>query len=391
MSSTKALDTAAWQVPFFDTKFGAEEAEAVLRPVRAGWLTMGEEVLHLEAELQAASGARHAIAVTNCTAALHLATVALGVGQGDEVLCPTLTFCATANAPRSTGAVVKFCESASADDLTVDPEAIEKLTTDRTRAIFIVHYAGFACQVERIVAFAERRGIPVIEDCAHALFTTHRGRTLGRFGKLSCLSFFSNKNATCGEGGAILTDDDELAQRIRLLRSHGMTSLTLDRYKGRAFSYDVTVAGFNYRLDEIRAALMRAQLAKLPDFLARRRELFSAYLELLDGSPVSVPFSRGRFAEELPKTGVHLMSVLLPEGTDRLVVMEHMKKRRIQTSIHYPLIHEFAAYRDTNQDLPHTEALARRQLSLPFYPGMEPDQTRLVVTALLEALGSPLR
>jgi dTDP-4-amino-4,6-dideoxygalactose transaminase len=391
VSSTKAVDSAAWQVPFFDTKFGVEEAEAVLRPVRAGWLTMGEEVLHLEAELQAASGAKHAIAVTNCTAALHLASVALDVGAGDEVLCPTLTFCATANAPRSTGAKVVFCESAGADDLTVDPESIERLTTDKTRAIFIVHYAGFACQVERIVKFADARGIPVIEDCAHALFTTHREKTLGRFGKLSCLSFFSNKNATCGEGGAILTDDDELAQRVRLLRSHGMTSLTLDRFKGRAFSYDVTVAGFNYRLDEIRAALMRAQLLKLPEFLVRRRQLFSTYLELLDGSPVSVPFSRGRFAEQLPDTGVHLMSVLLPEGADRLAVMEHMKRRRIQTSIHYPLIHQFAAYRDTNQQLPRTEALARRQLSLPFYPGMEPEQAGFVVTALHEALGAHAR
>lgn len=386
MSSTKSVDLTAWRVPFFDTKFGDEEAAAVLRPLRSGWLTMGEEVLQLEAELRQASGAKHAIAVTNCTAALHLASVAMGVGAGDEVLCPTLTFCATANAPRSTGAFVRFCESTSADDLNVDPESIEKNITPRTRAIFVVHYAGFACQIERILEIAGARQIPVIEDCAHALFTSHRGKTLGRFGKVSCFSFFSNKNATCGEGGAVMTDDDETAERLRLLRSHGMTSLTLDRFKGRAFSYDVAVAGFNYRLDEIRAALMRAQLQKLPDLLERRRSLFGRYLEQLAGSPVTTPFARGEYARELPSTGVHLMPVLLPAGADRLAVMEFMKKQRIQTSIHYPLVHEFAAYRDSGQSLPRTEELGKRQLSLPFYPSMDFDQVDLVVRTLHEAL-----
>jgi dTDP-4-amino-4,6-dideoxygalactose transaminase len=375
-----------WRVPFFDTKFGAEEEAAVLRPLRAGWLTMGEEVIQLEHELKLASGAKHAVAVTNCTAALHLASVALGIGPGDEVLCPTLTFCATANAPRSTGASVQFCESLSSDDLTIDPDSVKRRLSPRTRAIFVVHYAGFSCQIEEILALAEERNVPVIEDCAHALFTTRRGKALGLFGKVGCFSFFSNKNATCGEGGALLTDDDALAERLRLLRSHGMTSLTLDRYKGRAFSYDVTEAGFNYRLDEIRAALMRAQLRKLAEFLVRRRELFRHYLKMLLGSSITVPFASGRFVEELPDTGVHLMPVLLPAGTDRLAIMEYLKQRGIQTSIHYPLVHEFSAYRESQQSLPGTEEIGRRQLSLPFYPGLEFEDVDFVVGALLQGL-----
>ena len=382
------MTPGTWRVPFFDTKFGADEEEAILRPLRAGWLTMGEEVIQLESELKQASGAKHAIAVTNCTAALHLASVALGIGPGDEVLCPTMTFCATANAPRSTGASVQFCESIGPDDLTIDPDSIQERLSPRTRAIFVVHYAGFPCQIEKILALAEKHDLPVIEDCAHALFTSHQGKILGRFGKVGCFSFFSNKNATCGEGGALITDEDVLADRLRLLRSHGMTTLTLDRYKGRAFSYDVMEAGFNYRLDEIRAALMRAQLRKLPEFLARRRELFSHYVNRLVDSPITVPFVGGRFGEALPNVGVHLMSVLLPVQTDRLAVMEYLKKRGIQTSIHYPLVHEFAAYRDNVQSLPQTEQLGRRQLSLPFYPGMQIVDVDLVVETLLEALNS---
>ncbi len=374
---------AEWRIPFFDARFGPEEEAAVLRPVRAGWLTMGEEVQRLEEELCAATGARHAIAVTNCTAALHLACAALGVGPGDEVLCPTLTFVATANAPRSLGATVRFCDSVGPDDLTIDPDALAAHVGPRTRAILVVHYAGFACAMERILPLAERHGIPVIEDCAHAVFTRYRGRMLGTFGRVSCWSFFSNKNVTCGEGGALLTDDDELAARMRLLRSHGMTTLTLDRYRGRAFSYDVVAAGFNYRLDEIRAALLRTQLGRLPEFLDRRRQVFARYVERFRGTPVQVPFTSGRFAGALPDTGVHLMPVLLPEGTDRASLMTRFKEQGIQTSIHYPPVHAFSAYREGTHNVARTEALARRQLSLPFYPTLRPEQVDSVAEVLL--------
>jgi dTDP-4-amino-4,6-dideoxygalactose transaminase len=377
---------SAWKIPLFDTRFGPDDEAAVLRPLRAGWLTMGEEVVKLEEELRDATGARHAIAVSNCTAALQLASAALGIGPGDEVIAPSLTFVATANAPRSLGADVKLAGAISADDLTVDPDSIEAQITPRTKAIFVVHYAGFPCRMDEIMALADEHGIPVVEDAAHAVFGRHRGRTLGLFGKVGCYSFYSNKNITCGEGGALVTDDDELGQKLRLLRSHGMTTPTLDRHRGIATSYDVVMPGYNMRLDEIRAALLRVQLGKLPGLLKRRRELFRRYADALAGTPVGLPFRGGRFESELDETAIHILPVLLPEGTDRLGVMARMKQAGIQTSIHYPPVHRFACYAGETDLLPRTTALAARELTLPFYPTLPDEHVPVVVETLLRSL-----
>jgi dTDP-4-amino-4,6-dideoxygalactose transaminase len=375
-----------WRIPLFDTRFGREEEEAVLRPLRAGWLTMGEEVLRVEDEFRALTGAANAVAVSNCTAALQLACAALGVGPGDEVLCPTLTFVATASAARTLGAAVRFCESIGPDDLTVDPQSIRANLGPRTRAILVVHYAGFACRMEEILRLGDSRGIPVIEDCAHALVTTHRGKALGLHGRVGCFSFFSNKNVTCGEGGMLTTDDAALADRLRLLRSHGTTTPTLERHRGRAYSYDVLRPGFNCRLDEVRAALLRAQLRRLPEFLAQRRRLFQEYARRLRPTPVALPFTGEQHEREYETTAFHILPVLLPPGTDRTAVMSRMKEAGIQTSIHYPPVHTLSAYRDEGRRLPGTEALAARQLTLPFYPGMDDGQVETVVRSLIGSL-----
>jgi dTDP-4-amino-4,6-dideoxygalactose transaminase len=347
---------------------------------------MGEEVVKLEEELREATGARHAIAVSNCTAALQLASAALGIGPGDEVIAPSLTFVATANAPRSLGAEVKLADAISADDLTVDPDSIEARITPRTKAIFVVHYAGFPCRMDEILALADEHGIPVVEDAAHAVFGRHRGRTLGLHGKVGCYSFYSNKNITCGEGGALVTDDDELGKKLRLLRSHGMTTPTLDRHRGIATSYDVVMPGYNMRLDEIRAALLRVQLGKLPGLLKRRRELFRRYADALAGTKLVLPFRGGRFESELDETAIHILPVLLPEGTDRLAVMARMKQAGIQTSIHYPPVHRFACYAGEADLLPRTTALAARELTLPFYPTLPDEHVPVVVETLLRSL-----
>ena len=377
---------SAWRIPLFDTRFGPDEEAAVLRPLRAGWLTMGEEVVKLEQELREVTGARHAIAVSNCTAALQLASAALGLGSGDEVIVPSLTFVATANAPRSLGAEVRLADATSSHDLCVDPDSIEALITPRTRAIFVVHYAGFPCRMDEIMALADEHGIPVVEDAAHAVFGRHRGRTLGLFGKVGCYSFYSNKNITCGEGGALVTDDDELGRKLRLLRSHGMTTPTLDRHRGIATSYDVVMPGYNMRLDEIRAALLRVQLRKLPGLLKRRRELFRLYAEALEGTPLHLPFRGGRFESGLDETAVHILPVLLPEGADRAGVMARMKQAGIQTSIHYPPVHRFACYAGEADLLPRTTALAARELTLPFYPTLPDEHVPVVVETLLRSL-----
>ena len=384
---------SGWRIPLFDARFGAEEEAAVLRPLRAGWLTMGEEVIRLEEELCAATGARHAVAVTNCTAALQMACAALGIGAGDEVIVPTLTFVATANAPRALGARVRLVGSSDPDDLTIDPAAIEAAISERTRAILVVHYAGFPCAMEEILRIAGARGVPVIEDAAHAVFTHYRSRFLGLHGRVGCFSFYSNKNVTCGEGGALVTDDGDLAGRLRLLRSHGMTTPTLDRHRGIATGYDVVLPGFNTRLDEIRAALLRVQLKRLPGYLARRRELFRLYADAFAGGPVRVPFRGARFDKEFDETAIHILPALLPEGTDRPGVMAKLREAGIQTSIHYPPVHRFASYREAPggpQDAAHglarTGALADRELTLPLYPTMSEADVRTVAAALLESL-----
>ena len=375
-----------WKIPLFDVDFGPEELEAVQRPVRAGWLTMGEETQAAEDELRRRLGIEHCFAVTNCTAALHMACAAVGLGPGDEVLCPTLTFVASANAIRYTGATPVFCDSIGPHDLNIDPDDVLARATERTKAIVVVHYAGFPCDMTRLAAIAGERGLALIEDCAHAVFSKHRGAFCGTIGDAGCYSFFSNKNITCGEGGAIVTRREDLAEKLRLLRSHGMTTLTMDRHKGHAFTYDVLLHGYNYRIDEIRAALLRTQLTKLDAALGRRRELFEQYAAALDGTDIVVPFADRIGSDDWSDTAVHIMSVLLPADADRAAVMAGMRDAGIQTSIHYRPVHAMTAFAGQAASLPRTEALAGRELTLPLFPTMGRPSVGTVVETLLGCL-----
>ena len=376
-----------WRIPLSDIDFGPEEEEAVLQVVRSRWLTMGGVTRLFEQEFAEYVGARHAIAVTNATAALHLACVAAGLGPGDEVILPSLTFVATANAVRYTGAMPVFADIKGETDLNVSPAAIEACLTPRTRAILVVHYGGYACDMPAVLAIARKHGLAVIEDAAHAIGSKLEDRMLGAWGDIGCYSFFSNKNMTTGEGGMLVTDDDGLADKLRLLRSHGMTSLTWDRHKGHAWSYDVVDLGYNYRIDEIRSALGRAQLAKLEGNNQRRRELTLLYHELLHELCPSV----GRPFQGHPGiSACHLLPVVLPEGAERETCMDAMKRRGVQTSIHYPPIHKFSAYQGIDGQSRHglewTENLAARELTLPLYPALSEADVSFVVGALQEAL-----
>jgi dTDP-4-amino-4,6-dideoxygalactose transaminase len=380
-----------WRVPLSDIDFGPEEEEAVLGVVRSRWLTMGSVTQRFEQEFADYLKVRHAIAVNNATAALHLACLAAGLGPGDEAIVPSLTFVATANAIRYTGARPVFAEITGAGDLNISPEAIEACITPRTRAILVVHYGGYACNMPAILGIARRHGLAVIEDAAHAVGARLGYRMLGTWGEIGCFSFFSNKNMTTGEGGMLVTDDDRLAEHLRLLRSHGMTSLTWDRHNGHAWSYDVTDLGYNYRIDEIHSALGRVQLARLPHNNQLRREYTAQYRELLEEvcPGVGLPFQAHPGV-----SACHLMPVLLPEGSPRQAIMEQMKMRGVQTSIHYPPVHQFGAYREIASDtasgarhgLGLTETLAARELTLPLYPAMNGSAIAMVVNALRESL-----
>jgi dTDP-4-amino-4,6-dideoxygalactose transaminase len=373
-----------WAIPLSDIDFGPEETAAVLDVLESRWLTMGGVTQAFESEFSAYVGAKHALAVTNCTAALHMACLAIGLGPGDEVILPALTFVATANAVRYTGATPVFADVTSDKNLNISPESIEQHITPKTRAIIVVHYGGYPCDMPRIMAIAKKHSLYVIEDDAHAIGSELDGIKLGNWGDFGCFSFFSNKNMTTGEGGMVTTNNDAFAEKLRLLRSHGMTSLTWDRHKGRAWSYDVVELGYNYRIDEIRAALGRVQLGKLDYNNDHRRSLVRQYRDVLKelAPQITVPFEN-----HAGISAAHIMPVLLPDGTDRMRFMEHMKAKGIQTSIHYPPIHHFTAFQNgAAPNLPVTEDVAKREITLPLYSAMRDEDVVLVADAILDAI-----
>jgi len=379
-----------WRVPLFEPDFGELELAAVAQPLRDQWITMGETTARLEGAFAKACGAKHAIAINNCTAALHLAMIGAGVGPGDEVIVPTLTFVATANAVRYVGAQPVFCDSACTDNLNIDIEQIESRITSRTKAVIAVHYAGFPVNMPRLLEIAAKHGLLVVEDCAHALFSTLHGRACGTWGLVGCFSFFGNKNMTCGEGGMITTENDELAARLKNLRSHGMTTVTLDRFLGRAFSYDVVAHGYNYRMEDLRSAVALAQLSRLDGFLHERQRIRDAYCSFLADTSVVVPgFDWEAIRHPGDRVGHHIMPVLLPEGTDRAKVTAALREQGVQSSMHYPPVHRFsafAAHSDAAVRLERTEALAERELTLPMYPTMSNEQVEIVCSSLFGAL-----
>lgn len=372
-----------WRVPLADLDYGEEEEKAVLDVLRSRWLTMGAVTQTFEEAFAEHTGARHAVAVSNATVALHLACVALGIGPGDEVIVPSLTFVATANAVLYTGANVCFADIVSLDDLTISPEAIASQINPRTKAIIVMHYGGYPCRLAEIIKIAGQHHLAVIEDAAHAPGGTLHGRSLGTWGDIGCFSFFSNKNLSTGEGGMLVTNRDDLAARIRLLRSHGMTSLTWDRHRGHAYSYDVVDLGYNYRLDEIRSALGIVQLRKLAVNNAKRRSVTQAYREAFKHTGLGIPFT-----QEEGQPAYHIFPVVLPERVDRTRFIDQMRNQGIQTSIHYPPVHKFEYYsaRYPGLSLPITEQVGLREVTLPLYPGMDRPVVTHVVNAVINAL-----
>lgn len=374
-----------WRVPLFDVNFDEMEARAVYDVVKSGWISMGGKTRELEKKFVELVGSKYAIAVSSCTAALHLAMLALGLHEGDEVIVPSLTFVATVNAVRYVGATPVFADIVSEEDLTIDSGDIERKITDKTKAIVVMHYAGFPVDMNRIMEIANKYGLYVVEDAAHAPLSYLNGKHLGTFGDIGAFSFFSNKNMTTAEGGMVVTDNEEIAEKVRLLRSHGMTTLSFDRYKGHASSYDVVVLGYNYRLDDIRAALGLVQLEKLEDGVNRRRKLVEKYRELLaDDKRIVVPFA-GKDA-----LSSHYIFVVVIKGIDsarrnqiRTLLADRYK---IQTSVHYPPVHKFSIYREFTTSLPKTERVSDSLITLPLYDNMSFEDVEYVISSLKRVL-----
>ena len=378
-----------YDIPLFALNYGPEEEEAVLATLRSKWISMGPRTAQLEKTFAGMTGSPHAVAVTNCTAALHMAMEILEVGPGDEVIVPSLTFVATVNAIRYADAIPVFCDVVGLDNLNLDPRHVEQLITPRTRAIVVMHYGGFPCDMDAIMALAQKHRLPVVEDACHGPLSEFRGRKLGTLGDIGCFSFFSNKNISTGEGGIMLMNKQEHFEKAKLLRSHGMTTLSYERAKGHAVSYDVVALGYNYRIDDIRASLALVQLDRLQGDLEKRARVRSRYLERLrEVDEVIVPFAA--------HTGVvsnYIFPAVLRNANEatRAAVRDYLHSRGIQTSVHYPPAHRFSIYRNTGTALPRTEMAADREVSLPMHGSLKMAEVDRVVDALKEAIRTTLK
>ena len=377
-----------------DVDMGEEEAQAVAEVVRSKWLSVGPRTAEFEKQFAEKMGVGYAVAVSSCTAALHLGLQASGVGPGDEVLVPSYTFVASGNAIVYTGATPVFVEINGAKDLNLDIDDLESKITDRTKAILPVHMAGFPADMDRIMALAEKHGLSVVEDACHAIGTTYaggpgssfRGRKAGTIGTAGCFSFFANKNLVTGEGGMLVTDNEEFATKVRMARSHGMSKSSWDKAEDRAMDYDVVGLGYNYRSTELTAALGLIQLRKLDGANNRRRELAAHYRKQLDGATgITLPFS-----DRLEDSSHHIFPVVLDSNIDRPAFRESLKEKGIQTSVHYPPVHEFSFYRNTVLKspctLPITEDIAGREVTLPLHPLLSEDDVEIISAAVLETL-----
>ncbi len=371
-----------YSIPLFDLNYDHEEEEAVLATLRSRWVSTGPRTVEFERLFAEALGAQHAIAVANCTCALHLALQIVGVGEGDEVIVPSLTFVATANAVRYVRATPVFCDIRAPDDLNIDPEQIESLITQKTRAIVVMHYGGFPCDMDPILELARKHRLRVVEDACHGPLSEYQGRKLGTMGDLGCFSFFSNKNISTGEGGMLVTSDAEFAERARLLRSHGMTTLSYQRASGHSTRYDVIESGYNYRMDDIHAALGIVQLGKLRNDIGRRAVVRNHYLDALaDARGIIVPFGR---REDVVSN--YIFPVVL-EGADaarRDAIRDAMHERGIQTSIHYPAVHRFSSFEPYRRPLPRTERVSDSLVTLPMHGRLSAEDVSRVAATLRE-------
>jgi UDP-4-amino-4,6-dideoxy-N-acetyl-beta-L-altrosamine transaminase len=375
-------------LPFSLPDIGEAEIDEVADTLRSGWITTGPKTKRFEEEFRRYVGSKHAIAVNSCTAALHVALAAAGIGPGDEVITSPLTFCSTANVIVHLGATPVFADIGR--DFNIDPREIERHITPATKAIIPVHYSGQPCRMDEILACARRHGLPVIEDAAHAVGAKYHGRMVGTVGNVTAFSFYAIKNMTTAEGGMITTDDDEMAEKMRLLSLHGISKDAWKRYTSAgSWYYEVIYAGYKCNMADIQAALGLHQLDRLEGFLEARRRIVATYNEAFDEMPeLCIPIVNGgvRHAWHLYVIQLNLERLTI----DRAQFIEALRAENIGTSVHFIPVHLHPYYRQRfgyqRGDFPAAERIYDRIVSLPLYPKLTEADVKDVTTAVSKVI-----
>ncbi len=379
---------AGFRIPFAKPSIDESDIEAVVETLRSGWLTSASNVKALEAELSEYTGAPFVNVMNSCTAAMHLALRAWNIGPGDEVITTPYTFSATATVVVHTGAMPVFADIRE-KDANIDPAAIERAITPRTKVIMPVHFAGEPCDMDAIMDIARRHNLLVLEDAAHAIGTKYHGAQIGVHGDAVAFSFYANKTMTTGEGGALASRDQEFSDRVRMLTLHGMTRDAWNRYgPGGSWRYDIVEFGQKDNLTDPAAALGRQQLKRLEQFIEDRTRVAQRYIaNLADEEHIILP----HFAEE-NRQAWHLFVIRVKDSSPvtRDQVIEKLGERSIGTSVHFIPLHYFTAYQKLGRwqkgDFPVAEHFHEGALSLPMYPDLTNDEVDEVCAALKEIL-----
>ena len=365
-----------YQIPLFQLNFNEDEIQAVADTIRSKWISTDPKCEELENLFIEMMNVKYAVSLSNCTDALHLACLTSGIQPGDEVLCPSLTFAASVNCIRYVGATPVFCDIVGPNHINIDPEDIKRKITSKTKAIIVVHMAGFPAKMDEIMSIAKEYDLKVIEDACHGPLSEYKGKKLGTIGDVATFSFFSNKNISTGEGGMLITNNEKIASKARLLRSHGMTTMSYQRAKGHATAYDIIDLGYNFRMDDIRASIGCVQMRKLQADLEKRVRVRSKYIEELSKiGGLIVPF-----ADNTEFVSNYIMPVVLVNSTKdkRDKIRNRIHASGIQTSNHYPAIHKFSIYKDYGAVLPQTEYVADNEITLPMYADLTDEQIEFV-------------
>lgn len=377
----------AEKVPFFIPWITDKDKKAVLEALTSRWLTGGPRAKELEKMFANYIGVKHSVSVNSCTAALHLAMRALNIGPGDEVIVPVLTFAATANAPLFAGAKTVFAD-VDEKAFNISPKDIQNKITEKTKAIIIVHYGGQPCDMKEIIQIAKRHDLYVVEDCAHSLGAEYMGQKTGAIGTIGCFSFYPTKIITTLEGGMVTTNDEKIAEQAKILREHGMTKSAFEREKKATWYYNVVCLGYNYRLNEVQAALGISQLKRVEEINKKSIEAAHYYARKLKETDGIIPPYKAK-----DRTHVyHLYVIRVTEryGIDRDELYKRLSTKGVGLSVHYTPLHLLTFYEKKLGyrvgDFPTAEKISKEILSLPLFPTISKAQIDYVIEEIKKAM-----